>query len=218
MSSPLDDAPAEPDATEPEEPFQDLDWKIERINVLRSLVGQDFVDPDTAGVRPLVIEEVNRQISDFLLELLNTELGRGPREKDALPPLDAERSQALEWLLSRIVSAVRSPDAPATPAGRSPAPTPIEPVANPQVDYGEPSVHTPLVQSGAAIARPSTRGSGIMDLLKQGNPDLIAPNDPARAMMTPQQKREADQIFNSAVRDYESKKKAEVAKVEKRGK
>lgn len=194
-----------PDA---EAPFDELDRKIERINILRSLVGQDFIDPNAPGASPAVIAEVNAQISEFLVDLLNVELGRA--KSPASPaPLDAERTQALEWLLSRIVAVMKNPAAPPVVAPVS-TPAPIEPVANPQVDYGEPSVHQPMVQRGAAIARPSSRGSGIMDLLKQSDPNLIAPNDPARASMTPQQRADADQVFNQAVRNYEAKKKAEV--------
>lgn len=197
----------------PEAPFSELDRKIERINVLRSLIGQDFIDPNAPGANPLVIAEVNLQITNFLVDLLNVELGRAPATPSPSP--NAERDQALEWLLSRIVAVMKNPNPQTVVSVPVPGvpPTvvvPIEPVANPQPDYGEPSVHAPLVQGGTAISRPSRKGSGIMELLKQGNPDLVLPNDPARASMSPQQRSEADAMLREAVRNAEAKAKARV--------
>jgi hypothetical protein len=194
--------------------FNPLDRKIERINVLRSLMGASFLDSSDDELSQLVAEEVNAEIRDFIVSLLNVELGIKPvadLAESVSTLLTPEKAQALDWLLQRITALANNPASVAPPAPFvAPVPNVAPSVDAPPTSNVE-SIHSPLPpQRGVARSRGSERGSGILGILKGENPDLITPMDPEFPNLTPEQRSAATRNFQQAVKNVEERARKEV--------
>jgi hypothetical protein len=201
------------DEQEDQEVFNPLDRKIERINVLRSLMGASFLDSSEDELSQLVAEEVNAEIRDFIVSLLNVELGIKPvatLTEAVSTLLTPEKAQALDWLLQRITALANNPASMPPPTVPSVASAPAPSVDAPPTANVE-SIHSPLPpQRGVARSRGSERGSGILGILKGENPDLITPMDPEFTGLTAEQRAEATRNFQQAVKAVEERARKEV--------
>jgi hypothetical protein len=184
--------------------LSDLDSKIARINLLR-----DLLRKDTESATGPIEREINVQIADFITDLLNQELGKPSKflkQQEVKFNLTAEKIQALDWLLTKIVGLMSGAPVPA------PAPVQaLQPLSGQFQPVGEPSVHAPMAQQGTGYSK-NAKGSGILEMLKGENPDLITPLDPGFKGLTPAERAIADANFRAAVKDHERKAKELVEK------
>jgi hypothetical protein len=119
----------------PEEVANDLSAKVARINVLQRLILQD----DFISLRGKEFAKqleacgpINEEIREFLLDLLNQELGVGAGDPFARIGIDMtpEKASALDKLLTRMTQAANAPQqAPAVAQPEAPpAPRRLSPL------------------------------------------------------------------------------------------